>query len=291
LLQNVPSAEVRIAALHGLRDLNFADIDEAIEIALLDDEESVRMAALSMIPDLDISDELAASLLAAAFEEESIIEKQTVLKAFESLDNEMTYQFLNEQFDRLTEGKLPAEVHLELIETVEALSSDQLQNRLEEYLDSKPADDPVARFSESLSGGDADSGRRIFYQNAAAQCIRCHAIGGNGANVGPELTSIGETLSREQLLESLVDPSQRIAPGYGGVTVTLQNGETINGLLEEENDTRVVISSGDQQWEIDKSDIETRTNTPSSMPAMGEVLTRRELRDLVEFMTTLEGSD
>ncbi|MEX1268623.1 MAG: HEAT repeat domain-containing protein [Balneolaceae bacterium] len=291
VLQDARSAGAGIAALRGLRDLGYENIDEAIQIALSDEEEEVRMNAILMITDLDLPDETQADFLAAAFEGESVAEKQAVLKAFESLDNEPGYRFLNQQFDRLLEGDLPDEVHLELVETIESLSSEQLQTRLKDYFDAKPSDDPVVLYSESLRGGSAGSGRRIFYQNAAAQCIRCHAVGGNGSDVGPELTSIGNTLSRELLLESMVDPTGRLAPGYGVVTVTLQNGETLRGQLEEESETSLTISSGEERWNVSKSDVETRTNTPSAMPAMGDMLSRRELRDLVEFMTTLDGAD
>ncbi len=289
LLDEDTSADVRIAALKALRDLEFNEIDEAIRIALTDSEENARMNALSMIPDLDITEEVKVSLLVSAFMDGSIIEKQTILTTFESFDHEAAYQFLDEQFDRLEDGNLPREVHLELIETAEQLNSDQLNNRLEQYYQSKQADDLVEFYSESLYGGDAESGRQIFYQHAAAQCIRCHAVDGSGAEVGPDLTGVGNRLSRELLLQSMVNPSADVTPGYGVVTVTMNDGETIRGALEEETEDRLILLSRDEILEIEKSDIETRSNSPSAMPAMGDILSRSELRDLVEFMTTLDG--
>jgi len=289
LLEEDASADVRIAALRALRDLEFDEIDEAIRIALTDSEARARMNALSMIPELDIDEEVKVALLVSAFMEGTVIEKQTILRTFESLDNEAAYQFLDEQFDRLENGDLAREVHLELIETAEQLNSDQLNNRLEQYHQSKQADDLVALYSESLYGGDAESGRQIFYQNAAAQCIRCHAVDDSGAEVGPDLTDVGNRLSRDLLLQSMVNPSARLTPGFGVVTVTLHDGETLSGALEEETDDRLIISTREEKIEIEKSDIETRTNSPSAMPAMGDVLSRSQLRDLVEFMKSLDG--
>ena len=93
-------------------------------------------------------------------------------------------------------------------------------------------------------------------------------------------------LSREQLLEALVDPSARVAPGFGPVQLTLKNGRKLFGTLKEETATHVVVdASGDQR--VAKSDIAQRTNGPSSMPSMATLLTRREIRDVVEYLSTL----
>lgn len=290
LVENGQTPNVRAAALRGLQALGFVDIDEAVQLALEDNEASVRMSAITLIPNLDIDDETAVALLGAAFQEESLEEKQAALLAFSNLDNEASYRFLNEQLDRLENDNLPLAVHVELIETIESLSSDELKSRLDEYMESKSsAGDALATYREALRGGDADEGGRIFYQNAAAQCIRCHAVDGSGGEVGPELTAVGTRISREALLESMVAPSAQISPGYGVVTATLTDGETVRGSLEEETDSYYVLSVDDESRTIQKSDIESVETTPSSMPAMGDLLTRRELRDLVEFMTTLEG--
>lgn len=291
LLQDGRTPEIRAAALRGLRGLNYEEMDNAIQVALDDSEESVRMAAILMIPDLAIDDETKVALLGAAFQEETTVEKQTALQAFADLENEAAYRFLDEQMDRLFDNELPVEVHVELFETIENLNSDELQSRLDSYLDEKASQDALTTYRESLYGGNTNSGRRIFYQNAAAQCIRCHAVGGSGGEVGPELTSIANTLSREEILESLVAPSERIAPGYGVVTATLSSGDTVRGVLLEESDSHFVLTVDDEERMIQKSDIESVNITPSSMPDMGDLLTRRELRDLVEFMTTLDGSE
>lgn len=291
LLGEGESADIRRAALRGLHTMNYNQIDEAIQTALLDDEEAVRMEAIGMIPDLDIDEETAVNLLQSAFEENSIAEKQSALQAFESLDNEYTYSFLEAQMNRLQNGELPVELHVELLETIEELSSGELKDLVESYHQAKPEDNPVEYYSETLRGGSASEGRSIFYQNPTAQCIRCHAVDGSGGEVGPELTTIGNTLSREQLLESLVAPSRRIAPGFGAATLTLDDGETIRGVIEEETETEWVLMVDDESQTIEKSRVETVSTTPSSMPAVGEQLSLRQLRDLVEYMSQLDGRD
>jgi putative heme-binding domain-containing protein len=85
-------------------------------------------------------------------------------------------------------------------------------------------------------------------------------------------------LTREQLLEALINPSARIAPGYGMVTLKMKNGNTVSGILKDESaDTLLQVS-----------DIAQRTNAASSMPPMRSLLTKKEIRDIVSFLVTLK---
>jgi quinoprotein glucose dehydrogenase len=81
--------------------------------------------------------------------------------------------------------------------------------------------DQLASYQSSLNGGDAVKGKSLFLQSQTGQCMRCHAIDDMGGNVGPPMDGIASKLSRQELLESLIDPSKRIAPGYGIVSSTL----------------------------------------------------------------------
>jgi putative heme-binding domain-containing protein len=91
------------------------------------------------------------------------------------------------------------------------------------------------------------------------------------------------------LLEALIDPSARISPGYGIVTLKLEKGNTVSGTVQDENDQEVVLKVGDQpDTVIVKETIAERTNAPSSMPNMINFLTKREIRDLVSFLALLK---
>lgn len=290
LVSEGSSPDVRSVALEGLQTLGFENIDDAVEIALADDNETVRMTAIGMIPDLAISDSTAATLLMDAFNGESRQERQSAIAAFANVENDLALGFLEEQISNMADGNLPLGVQVELIETVENSDSDLLKKQLKEYMDSKSSDGAIAEYRSALRGGNAGEGARVFYNNAAAQCIRCHAVDGSGGEIGPELTSIGSRLTRETLLESLVAPSARIAPGYGVLTASLTSGDTVRGAILEETETYYVLSVDGDNRQIQKSMITSIETTPSSMPAMGDLLTRRELRDLVEFMTVLQGT-
>jgi putative heme-binding domain-containing protein len=206
------------------------------------------------------------------------------------MDGEAASNIISTQMDMLLADNLSQEVQLDLILAAEASGDSEVIQKLQTYQTEKDRTDSVSVYRESLYGGSPDNGRRIFYQNAAAQCIRCHAVGGDGTNVGPDLAGIGDKLTRRQLLESLVAPNARIAPGYGSVTLTLSDGSTVRGMLSAESDSEITVTGNNGEQVISKSDIENRRNSPSGMFAMGVVLSRDEIRDLVEFLSTLDGS-
>lgn len=289
LLEQDPSAGVRIAALKALQEGDYSQMEQAVETALADAQQDVRMTALSMIPSLDIAEEQKVNLLASVLGNRSVVEQQSALEALGAIQSEEAYQVLARQFNKLADNELMAEVQLELVNAVEQSNSEELKNRLAEYRSARGSKDPVQAYRESLYGGSAERGRHIFYRHEGAQCTRCHAIGGRGGDVGPELTHISRTLSREQLLESLVAPGARIAPGYGVVMVTLNSGEKVQGIVAEEREKWLTIRNDKgENITMQKSDIAERIDPPSAMPSMEQVLSRGELRDLVEFLSTLE---
>ncbi|MFH5886109.1 HEAT repeat domain-containing protein [Halalkalibaculum sp. DA3122] len=288
LVQADPSSEVKIAALHTLDSLNYENMDEVVSTALDDDQQSVRMTALSIIPSLDLADSRKVELLSSVLGEGSFQEQQSALTALGELESEAAHAVLERQLTDLIAGDVPEQVQLELIEAAENAGTERLESLLNEYESQKPEGDMLAKYRESLYGGDAQQGAQLFYSNEAAQCVRCHAVDGRGGDVGPPLDTIGEELSREQLLLSLVEPGSRIAPGYGSISVTLQNGETAQGVLKEETDAHVVLQSSDGETQkIEKSRITERTNSPSAMFSMEGILSRGELRDVVEFLSQL----
>jgi putative heme-binding domain-containing protein len=142
--------------------------------------------------------------------------------------------------DRLLAGSAPPALALEITEAAKARGESALTARLERYRAQWQADDQLAPYRPALFGGDAERGRAIFTQHAA-QCIRCHAVDGEGGNVGPDLRGVPNRLSRDKILESLIVPSAEIAPGYGVATITLKDGSTIAaGILAQSADELVL---------------------------------------------------
>jgi quinoprotein glucose dehydrogenase len=90
------------------------------------------------------------------------------------------------------------------------------------------------------------------------------------------------------VLESIVLPNRVIAPGFESLLVVMKNGQSFAGLVKGEiGDELTLNSPEDGILKLKKSDIAKRTPALSPMPeSLIEVLTKREIRDLVEFLAT-----
>lgn len=136
---------------------------------------------------------------------------------------------------------------------------------------------------------DPRRGQQLFNGPKAA-CATCHRIGYLGGEVGPELTSIGEARTEQDLLESIVFPSATFARGYEPSVIRLKNGDIINGIVKGETGESVEIVTGPgPSTVVRRSDVaETAPGSVSVMPAgFGEALTRQELADLLNFVKTV----
>jgi len=285
LLTRDREAEVRVAAISSLALMKDSQIDKAIERALADRDKVVRVRALDLLAQLDISYERKANLLADVIEKSSTEEKQAALLTLGTLPASYSENIFENLLDRLEKGRLAAEVHLELAEAIESTRSEELKLRHKNIRAGMAPDDVMASYQASLHGGDAEIGRTIFFQSQAGQCMRCHSYDDMGGSAGPRINGVANRLSRQQLLESMIDPSKDLAAGYGMVAITLNNGNTINGILQEENNISMAIKVGNRaDTVIRKQDISERTNYPSSMPDMKNLLSPREIRDLVSFL-------
>jgi len=288
--RSAQSPAVRIAALRALATIRDGRTEEALRAALQDQDETVRMAALSAIPPLDLPEATTTELLASVVGGKgSVGEQQRALASLGQIQTTTGREMLTRLVDQLTQGKIAPDIQLDVAEAARATKHAPLIARLDSLERSRARAAPNVAYADVLHGGDARRGRRVVMEGASAQCTKCHNFGtGPGASVGPPLREVAGRLTREQLLESLIDPSARIAPGFGAVQVTLKNGQGVFGTLREETNAYIVVDAGTAPRRIMKTDIARRTNGPSAMPPMGSVLTRREIRDVIEYLSTLK---
>jgi quinoprotein glucose dehydrogenase len=152
--------------------------------------------------------------------------------------------------------------------------------------------DPLAKWNISLEGGDTGKGLALFSNHPAGQCMRCHrtsyeAQSGDTATAGPNLASAGKLHDRRYLLESIVHPSARIAPGFGAISVTFKDGSTLGGVHAGDGPDHLDIAVEKRVWRVRKSDLQDVPPPVSTMPPMEHILTPTEVRDLVAWLTTL----
>nr|WP_317041577.1 HEAT repeat domain-containing protein [Cyclobacterium lianum] len=279
---------VREEALRSLGAIEWEKLDLALELAATDRSKNVRVASLDLMGAMDFSGELMAQLLAEVIERQTMEEKQAAVLTLAQVEEAYSVPVFENLLDQLEKGRLAPGMELELVEALEALDNEDLLKKYRGINAALNADQLLATYSGSLQGGDIRAGRRIFFQHQTAQCIRCHAYNDFGGNAGPRLNGIGKQLDRKQLLQALIDPSIRVAPGYGVVTVKLKSDESVSGILLAENEDEITLKIGnDPERKIMQADIAERTNALSSMPDMKGLLSRREIRDLVSFLATL----
>ena len=289
-LRSDASSEVRLASLRALQALKAPNMDSVMKVALGDADPAVRRAALNILPTLPLSDAAKVQHLEGILQSGATAEQQGAFEVLGTLKTGPASQLLSRYVDLLVAGKLPAEVQVDLIEAAQSSESTAIQAKLETYQKSRNTQTLVEAIKPALlAGGQRGRGYEVYSNNAAAGCPRCHSLGGRGADVGPDLSKVGATLQREQLLEALLEPNARIAPGFGTVSMKLKNGQQVDGTLREETDIHVVVLVGTPPVEqrVPKSEIASRTSPMSAMPPMGLLLKPREIRDLVEFLSRL----
>ncbi|MEJ6646996.1 MAG: hypothetical protein QNL24_06705, partial [Akkermansiaceae bacterium] len=110
-----------------------------------------------------------------------------------------------------------------------------------------------------------------------------------GSDIGPNLKSIGLQRTRTHLLQSLTEPQAVITDGYGSISLTLKNGTSIVGQFRKEKNGTVEVA--DPEGKVTKvkiADIKERSPVVSTMPPVGLILNNREVRDLIEYLSSLK---
>ncbi len=282
------SPKVRGRALETLATLGDPKLADAIQLALADPSPALRIAAGAMLAKLDPAK--AAEQLAAVFASGAIAEKKSILTALGGIAGPGADRALTSLLDDLRAGKIPAEAQVELLEAAAKRKAPEVKAKLKAYRDALPKSDPLAAFRACLTGGDKVAGETLFREHAVAACLRCHKLKGSGGEAGPDLTGIAAKKDRAYLLESIILPNAKIAEGFQTLVVTMKNGDIQAGIVKGETATDLVLQMPPAPAvTLKKADIKSREAAPSGMPPnMGDLLTPREIRDLIEFMASLK---
>ena len=142
----------------------------------------------------------------------------------------------------------------------------------------------VRRLNNDLRAGSGDRGRgqELFKKH----CANCHQLFGEGAKVGPDLTSANRQ-DRDFLLISLVDPSSVIRKEYVSVVIQTTDGRVVTGLPVARTDAKItLINAKNEQLVVPMSEIEELQDSDISlMPAdLYRQLRPQELRDLFSYL-------
>jgi len=274
-------------------------------VALGVPELAVTMAALNANPDEAVQSELrrlreltgrvTVDDLIARLDEGPVSSRQAAFARLASVRDAKALTTLVEWSERLAAGKVAEELRADVWEAAQkaadsaggAARAPTLAKALTQWTNSWTKDDVLAPLRVALVGGDAANGKKLFAERADWGCQRCHKLDGEGGDVGPDLTGLGRTKGREYVLRAVVNPNAEIASGYESVLLELNDDSTVVGVLREEKPDELILMVPETgRTVVRKSDLKSRASVLSSMPeGLGDLMTRRELRDLVEAMS------
>lgn len=144
--------------------------------------------------------------------------------------------------------------------------------------------------------GNAGHGKELFYGDA--NCSLCHMIEGKGGRLGPDLTGVGGSRTRAAIIDSVRNPSRRLAWGlteatkefpqeYESATAVTADGKEIKGVtLNEDSFTVQIMDTSEQIHLLEKGQLKSFQKTrQSAMPVYGaDLLSDKDLEDIVTYL-------
>jgi PQQ-dependent dehydrogenase (methanol/ethanol family) len=155
--------------------------------------------------------------------------------------------------------------------------------------------DAVAAFVHSLNApasqtvvaGDAAVGDKFFWGEGT--CGSCHMVRGKGSSKGPDLSDVGSRMTAEEIHNVLLHPDQHITTGYGLVTVTLQNGQTLRGFARGRTNFDLQLEDLDGAFHLLQShDIATIVDDSHSVMKPVSA-TPEQIQNLSAYLSQLTG--
>ncbi len=135
--------------------------------------------------------------------------------------------------------------------------------------------------------GEAKKGEVMFFDKEV-KCANCHKIGDKGIAIGPDLSKIGGTRTRPELLDSLVYPSARVEPRFAAYNVRTKDEKTYTGIVVKRDAKQLVLRDAENKEVLIPGDnVESVRPSRLSLMPDGQMsgLTPQEAADLLEYLT------
>ncbi len=193
--------------------------------------------------------------------------------------------------------ELPAEMRATAASVIHASRNAEVRARAMDVLPPPKSrnQNPVVRVRDIVEGiGSAERGRVVYHRKDGANCVKCHSLSVGEEIVGPSLAAIASKYGKEGMLNAILHPSDGIAPEYVSWILDTTTHGLVTGLLVEDTPDRLVVrTEAAERIELAPSDVlERRQGRLSIMPEdLVNSMTRQELIDLLEFLSTLDGDE
>src|SRR5207237_5219211 len=109
-----------------------------------------------------------------------------------------------------------------------------------------PPDEMKQMVSDVMKLGDPARGEAVFRRKDQL-CLKCHAIGGAGGQVGPDLASIGASAQVDYLIESILQPNKAIKENYHSLLVTTFTGRLFHGIKVRQTKTELILREAEDK--------------------------------------------
>lgn len=157
-------------------------------------------------------------------------------------------------------------------------------------ISNRPDDKQLQNWLELLQGSaDPLAGERVFFHSKGPGCARCHRIDGKGTAIGPSLVRVNGkiSLSRKRLIESILQPSLEVDPGYMPLMIVTTDGKVASGIYHKHNGKiRQIYDSNGKilTFKIDEIEEMIPQKTSIMPDGLSKAMTPKEFRDLVAYL-------
>jgi putative heme-binding domain-containing protein len=281
----------RIKAIGALRSCGGADATQALaSLAGSEDSVAIRAAAVSALVQADAKQGIEPFFATL----KSIDDEQAALSLWRSL-------LSAKNGEELVTASLPAEGVSEVAARAGIRAAGEGDRNAQTLIDAlmpmsgltmtaaKWSPERATEIQRLVSlKGDAARGEMVF-RRSSLQCATCHAIGGIGGKVGPDMTSLGASAPVDYIIESMFDPNAKIKENYHSVTVLTDEGKVYSGIESGSTDDEMVLRDASNKIiRIPEAEVVQIKAGKSLMPAaLLDRVSQQDQLDLIRFMTQL----
>jgi len=150
-----------------------------------------------------------------------------------------------------------------------------------------PTDYRAVDWTKAWRKGDATTGAALFKK----RCVACHDSGQGGGVIGPSLAGVAKRFTPQYLAQSVAAPSKDVSPNFQSWSILTDDGKVLLGFLSGEDENRVTLQMMDGSLKaIDKSKIEEKAPSQTSLMPVGLIRGPDELKHIVKYLMTLKTS-
>ena len=116
-------------------------------------------------------------------------------------------------------------------------------------------------------------------------CAVCHAMGGVGGKLGPDLAGSWRN-GLDYFLENIIDPNAVVGDNFQLHVLTKKDGSVISGVIEQETGTSITARTVTESVIISKADLKDRQKMPVSLmpPGLLESMPERKSLELLKYL-------